>query len=288
VKPFSQLPNQILVGLLIFAGLLFGGYFVGSTHAVSTQPFYLTDSSGSNAANINAQGHLSVHIADPSLPASSGPLVATRMPFRQVILEHNECYAAYTRGVGSFLTASVTDLPRSGSGRPSVLVRLDRATVFLENGSAAATPTGPTTGVVRSGTSLAFGFSYPLAFKAFAGVVLCWRGPGRSDAVRVVMTLAGNGGGELIPEDMFFLREPGGHFRWWRVRGPVPVGYQLYGSRSTLVQYYHPLAPVITYTAGRRWYAARASRSYPRYYVFETQPGSDPTRVGPFGSWTGL
>lgn len=292
MKLRDSVPTNIVAGILIFIGLLFGGYFVGSTHAVSTSPTYITDSSGSNAASVSSQGHLSVHVADPALPQSSGPLDSTRTVFPVQSLAGGECYEAYFRGSGAFLTATLDDRAGTGNGPPHVLVRTDRSVVWLENGSQDATPFGATSGVTRYRNDFTFGFPYTLQFKAFAGVDLCWRGPGRSNQFAVQITVAGVKGGGLLPEQMRFVSQTtaAGHlYRWSHVQGPTPVGYALYGSKSTQVAYYHRLGSIIPFVPHRTWYSSTVAKRPPqRLYVFQTQPSGDPTRVGPFGSWKGL
>lgn len=287
-----SVPTSLVVGILIFFGLLLGGYFVGSTHALSSSPMFITDSSGSNPASVSSEGHLSVHIADPVTPPFKGPFMPKRTVFAaQNPLQPGQCYEAFVRGRGQMLNAAFTDLG-SGNGRPSVLVRLDRGVLWLEDKSPNATPISPITGVEQSGSSLVFGFSYPVSFNLFAGVDVCWHGPGHSDKFAVAMTISGEGGLDLLPATLLFGRH-GNAFTWNFQQGQLPVGFALYGTSSTEVSYLVKLSPTIPYVRTQG-----ASRVYswivtkpipPRQYLFEYfGSATDPDRLGPFGDWTGL
>ena len=287
----ESVPTKLAVGVLIFVALLFGGYFVGSTHALSTTPMYVTDSSGSSAASVSSAGHLSVHVADPALPPFKGPFVPKRVTFSaQSSLKPGQCYQAFVRGRGQLLNATLTDLG-SGSGRPSVLVRVDRSVLWLEDGSPSSTPFSTITGAGKSGSSWVFGFPYAISFNLFSGAAVCWKGPGLSDKFSVTMTISGEGGLDLLPASLLFSRS-GKTFTWTFLQGQRPLSFALYGTGSTEVSYLKRLSPVILYKT-----TPGASRSYsvtvtgsvpPRLYVFEMFGKTDPDRIGPFGDWTGL
>jgi hypothetical protein len=128
------------------------------------------------------------------------------------------------------------------------------------------------------------------------------------------MTIANGGGGPYDPEEMLFQPTGNNSYRWNHLQGPVPFGFELHGTDSTIVSNYganHPLAPELLVVKkpppvkgqplvnGPPWYSATLSQAVInssyfggkipiRYYVFEVQPtGTTPTRVGPFGDWTG-
>ncbi|HEV3311533.1 MAG TPA: hypothetical protein VG815_13555, partial [Chloroflexota bacterium] len=213
----------------------------------------------------------------------------------------------------SFESGSVTFNHGTGSGTPQILVRIDSDPVWLE-GRQGGTPTAASTGVSHSVNTYVFGFPYSLSFKAFAGTLLCWHGHGRSDSFSVQMTIANGGGGPYDPEEMLFQPTGNNSYRWNHLQGPVPFGFELHGTDSTIVSNYganHPLAPELLVVKkpppvkgqplvnGPPWYSATLSQAVInssyfggkipiRYYVFEVQPtGTTPTRVGPFGDWTG-
>jgi hypothetical protein len=281
-----SIPTPLFVGILAFLVLLFGGYFVGSTQAVSTQRVALYDPSGSNGASINAEGHLSVHVADGGLPAFTGPLGTRHISFPvRPGLARGECYAAFIRGGGSFESASVSDRG-AGAGRPQILVRIDAYPVWVEDGQANSTPASPATGIARSPGTVTFGYTYSLSFKAFAGVLLCWHGGGTSDPFEVQMTIANGGGHPYLPEEMT-LQQQGKTFVWHKLQGLRPTGYQLMGTDSTGVSFYHPLAKLVEFVPHQHTYSSTISVTPPkRFYVFELQGSGDPTRVGPFGDWS--
>lgn len=280
-----SIPTPLFVGILAFLVLLFGGYFVGNTQAVSTQRVALYDPTGSNGASVNAEGHLSVHVADGGLPAFTGPLGTRHISFPvRPGLVHGECYAAFIRGGGSFESASVGDRG-GGGGRPQVLVRIDSYPVWVEDGKANSTPVSPATGVSHSQVTYTFGYTYSLSFKAFAGVMLCWHGVGTSDSFDVQMTIANGGGNPYLPEELTFSQR-GKTFVWRKLQGLPPIGYQLMGTDSTGVSYYEPLAESVEFVPHQHTYSSTISVTPPkRFYVFELQ-GGDPTRVGPFGDWS--
>jgi len=302
----KSIPLPFFVGVVAFFALLYGSYVAGSSNAPSSEPVYITDGTGGNQAevvNVNRQGHLSVHIADSGLPAFSGQVYARHIsyPVRGGLVS-GQCYAAFVRGSGQFVGAAVRFLG-GGAGRPQVLVRIDPNPVWVETGGPDSTPAGPNTGFARSGSTDEFGYASPLSFKSFVGVMLCWHGSGQSDKFAVQMTLANGGFNPYDPEELTFLRT-GDTFTWTKLQGPVPAGYQIWGTDSTIVTYYqrlaatvpqelprlHGVAKPIVFTRHVYHFRETASPShvvYPRYYLFEIQPSGDPTRVGPFGSFKG-
>jgi hypothetical protein len=296
------IPTNLVIGILIFIALLFGGYFVGHTNARSTTPIYITDSSGSNAANVNAQGHLSVHIADSSLPSYRGPYAPRRLVFptpwqRQPLqLGSGQCYIAFADGPGDFLTAAFQDHPHTGDGMPAVLVRLDRSIVWLENGAMADAPIGSLDGVTAIPHGYVFAFPYPLYYKSFAGVDVCWSKPGHSDTFTVELRVAGEGGADVSPEQMLFGEKKGKKgqttFTWTLIEGGAPVGYELYGTNSTQVTFYKALPVKEVFTQSKQFtysvtVPTSAVHAYRHIYLFKMWPSGSPTRVGPFGSWSG-
>lgn len=307
-----SVPMQVFVGVVIFFVLLWGSYMVGSTRAVSSQPVYITDGSGGNAASVNQAGHLSVHLADGGLPAFAGPLYSRHLAFpRRHGLAPGQCYAAFIRGGGSFESAAV-HFNGDGGGRPEVLVRIDPAPVWAETGSAGSTPPGPGTGFQRLGATDVFGFTYSLSFKAFAGVLLCWHGRGTSDSFVVQMTVANGGGRYHFNQEELFIKKTGDTFAWRKLQGPKPQGYRIMVTKSTLVsnlvrrgpdvppdtkcspsQCLHRAGKRVKFVPHQYRFSVTVPLSkvvYPRYYLLELQgqgPGIDPTRVGPFGDWTG-
>ena len=291
MKVPQSIPTPVVVGFMAFLLLLFGGYFLGDSHAISSQPVHITDGTGSNNASVNAAGHLSVHIADGGLPSFTGPLGSRHMSFpARPGLSPGECYAAYVRGGGSFESGAVT-FQSGGSGEPGVLVRIDSDPVWLLGSLPGATPVSPVTGVSRSGKTWTVGFSYSLSFKAFAGILLCWHGPGKSDGFTVQFTIANGDGNPLRPEEMRFGQQ-GSTFNWIHLQGPRPQSYELMGTEETLVRKYSSLAPAILYVQKKPRFSYTTKTTVAplplRFYVFENQrPPSDPTRVGPFGDWTG-
>jgi len=288
-----SVPTTVFLGVLIFVGLLFGGYFVGSTRAISTQPVYITDPSGTSGANVNSQGHLSVHIADALLPGYRGPAGPRRAAFPVMSLKPGQCYSAFIRGPGAFLSASFSDQPGTGSGRPRVLVRVDRSVVWLEDGSFGSTPVATVNGVQRVGNTLAFGFPYTLYFNLFSGVVACWDGPGQSDKFAIQMTVSGEGGFDVVPTALLFTAHPsssGGTYSWQlTTQGDPETGFQLFGTKTTEVTYYSPLSNILPTTTRGAVYTVHLTKpAPPRLYVFELFSGGNPNRIGPFGSWSGL
>jgi hypothetical protein len=291
VKFPESVPTKVVIGFLIFLALLFGGYFVGSTHALSSTPTYITDSSGSSAASVSSAGHLSVHVADPGLPPYKGPFLPKRVTFAaQNSLLPGQCYQAFVRGRGQLLNATLTDLG-SGNGRPAVLIRVDRAVLWLEDKTASSTPFSPITGAAQSGSSLVFGFPYAISFNLFSGAAVCWHGPGRSDKFAITMTISGEGGLDLLPASLLFDRH-GNTFTWTFLQGQLPVSFALYGTSSTEVSYLKMLSPLIPYRItphASRVYSVTVTKPVPpRIYVFEYFGRTDPDRIGPFGDWTGL
>jgi hypothetical protein len=287
----ESIPTKVAVGVLIFLALLFGGYFVGSTHALSTTPTYITDSSGSSSASVNSAGHLSVHVADPALPPFQGPFVPKRISFTaQNSLKSGQCYQAFVRGRGQLLNATLTDLG-SGSGRPSVLIRVDRSVLWLENGSPNSTPFSAMTGAGKSGSNIVFGFPYAVSFNLFSGAAVCWHGQGESDKFSVTLTISGEGGLDLLPASLLFGRN-GKTFTWTFLQGQVPVSFALYGTGSTEVSYLKRVSPFIPYRttsgASRVYSVSVTGHVPPRVYLFELFGKTDPDRIGPFGDWTGL
>jgi hypothetical protein len=287
----NSVPTNLVIGILIFVGLLFGGYFVGSTHALSTTPTYITDSTGSSTASVSSAGHLSVHVADPSLPPYNGPFVPKRVTFdAQNSLKPGQCYAAFVRGRGQLLSATLTDLG-GGGGKPSVLVRVDRAVLWLEDGTPRSTPFSPITGVAHSGSNLAFGFPYAVSFNLYSGATVCWHGSGPSDKFAVTMTISGEGGLDLLPAALLFSRH-GSTFTWTFLQGQPPVSFALYGTSSSEVSYVKLLTPLVAFhtaPVGSRVYRVTVTKHVPpRLYVYELFGRTDPDRIGPFGDWTGL
>lgn len=304
----AHIPSNVVVGILIFFGLLLGGYFVGRGQAApSTSPTYITDSSGSNAATVNSQGHISVHIADPSLPSYRGPYSPRRIEFPARSLSHGQCYMAFADGPGDFLTATFRDHPGTGNGPASVLVRLDRSVVWLENGgSGPDAPIGSLDGVTAIPNGYVFAFPYTLFYHALAGLDVCWHGTGRSDTFNVELRVAGEGGADVSPEQMLFgihKQGPNTQVTWTLIEGGAPVGYEVYGTNSTQVTFYTQLSlvsaaapvkevlsaqdkathlPIDTYSA-----TITGPLQYKRLYLFKMWPNGDPTRIGPFGSWSG-
>jgi hypothetical protein len=266
---------------------------------------YITDGTGGNLAdvvNVNHQGHLSVHLADGGLPAFTGPLYARHIAYpNRHGLKPGQCYAAYVRGGGTFIGASI----RFGQSarRPDVLVRLDPNPIWVETGGPNSTPSGLNSGFTHSGNSDTFAYTMPLSFKSFAGVMLCWHGQGRSTSFAVQMTLANGDSNPYLPEEMTFHKS-GSTLSWTKLQGPAPLAYQAIGTQSTLVSYYQAVGPPLRqklpplHKVGKRVVfvphqlhfsekLGAGKASFARYYVFEIQPNGDPTRVGPFGSFSG-
>lgn len=293
----SDVAGRVILGVCILVGLLFGGYLLGSTRAVSTTPMYITDASNSNAASVDSLNRLSVHIADPSLPVSSGPQDSVRIQFPvSQGLKFGQCYEAFVRGTGAFMSASLVDEPGTGAGRPESLVRLDRSVVWFEDGSSSSTPHTQASGVTTSGNATVFGFDYTLQFKAFAGVDVCRHSSGTSDKFSVQLTVAGLQSIDLYPEIVRFTVHsgPSGHsffwsHQWIQTPGLTPTSFRVVGTNSTEVEYYRYLSSAIQYGGENKSYSASVSGALPsRFYLFELQARTDPTRVGPFGSWRGL
>jgi hypothetical protein len=282
------IPTPLVVGILVFLVLLFGGYFVGSTQAVSSQRVSIFDPSGTNGVSVNAEGHMSVHLADGGLPAFTGPLGNRHISFPvRPGLHPGECYGAYTRGGGSFESASVVDEPGSGAGRPQILVRIDADPTWVEDGQANSSPISPSSGVAHTGNAFTFGYPYSLSFKAFAGVMLCWHGSGVSDRFAVQITLANGGGNQFQPEELTVQRH-GRTVVWHKLQGLPPQAYELMGTGSTTVSFYEPMSKSILFVRHQHTYSSPIpANAPPRFYVFELQSSGDPTRVGPFGNWTG-
>lgn len=298
----GNIPTPVFVAAILFLVLFFGGYAMGSTQAVTTQRISVFDPSGSNGANVNALGHLSVHVADGSLPAYTGPIYSRHMSYPLRSLTSGTCYAAFTRGGGSFLSASVLDKRGSGHGLPQILVRVDANPVWVEDGHANSSPIMAAAGVSRAGSVYTFAYSYSLSFKAFAGILLCWHGQGESDKFAVQMTLANGGGGPYLPEEYTFRRS-GSRFTFVKLVGtsPTPESYQILQSTSTIVSGEHkitdPIPPVTLppnptpqQQAKPQKYTvtAAAKPTGPLFYIFENFGGSNvsPTRIGPFGNWS--
>ena len=301
----QSIPFPVFALLVVVAALAVGSYQAGSSNAPATQPVYITDSTGGNLANVvsvNKQGHLSVHIADSSLPSLTGEVYARHISYPvRPGLRSGQCYAAFTRGSGELINAAVQFLGPARR-RPQVLVRVDPNPVWLETGGPGSTPPGTQTGFSHVGSTYVFGYSLPLEFKAFIGVILCWHSAGSSDRFAVQITAANGNSNPYLPEELRFQHK-GSTFTWTKLQGPLPTGYQLMGTKSTLVSYYkafgtlvpsplphlHHLGKPVIFVPHTQFSetVSPAKANYPRYYLFELQGSGNPTRVGPFGNFQG-
>jgi hypothetical protein len=304
----KSVPFPIFVLVVVVIALAVGSYQAGSSNAPSAQPVYITDGTGGNLANVvnvNHYGHLSIHIADSTLPSFTGELYARHMSYpARAGLTSGECYAGFVRGYGELIGAAV-HFTGPAARRPDVLVRVDSNPIWVETKSGGSTPVGANAGFQKSNNTYVFGYSLPLQFKAFIGVMLCWHGAGTSDRFQVQMTAANDGAvNPYLPEEMTFKRT-GSTFHWNKLQGPRPVGYQLMGTESTIVSYFknfgtvvpspiphlHHLGHQVIFVPHLQHFKETVNPSkanFSRYYVFELQGGTaTPTRVGPFGSFSG-